>query len=154
MVPTKQLRHQSGCPEPGRPVSLGEVGEKCPRVHPSRLWQGTEGHVETPGSCLAKQLLLDIACVLPSRQNVSSHPHRDANAHRSAAKISYSGMGATAALKQDVGFRTHKQGRVGWWLLLPSLPPKLSHSGSHTQHFCDPHRGCHVDCESYRPRVV
>lgn len=155
MVPTKQLRHQNGCPEPGRPVLLGEVGEKRPHGHPSRLWQGTEGPAETPGFCLAKQLLLDVAFALPSRQDVvSSRSHRDGGVHRPAAKIISSGMDAAAMQKQEVGFCAHKRGRVGWWLLLPTPPPKLSRSGSHTERLGDPHRGCHVDCESYTPKLV
>lgn len=79
---------------------------------------------------------------------------RDANACRPAAKVISSGMDATAALKQEVGFCAHKQGRLGRWLLLPSRPSKPSLLGSHTGHLCDPRGGHHMDCESCTPRLV
>lgn len=126
MVPTKQLRHQNGCPELGRPVLLGEVGEKRPHGHPSRLWQGTEGPAETPGFCLAKQLLPDIAFALPSRQGVvSSRSHRDAGVHRPAAKIISSGMDAAATQKQEVGVLC-SQTRQGGVVVTPANPPPQS----------------------------
>lgn len=79
MVPTKQLCHQSRCSEPGGPASLGEVEGKCPHAHRSRLWKDTEGPVGMPGFPSAKQLLLVVACMLPSQGDVVSlHCHGDA----------------------------------------------------------------------------
>lgn len=103
--------------------------KESPRVHPWRLWQGTQGPGEAPGRCSAKQHWLDIARVLVSHgRNLVSY--RGVKAQRPWAQIIPPSMGATPVLKHR-GFLLHEPGRVGCWLLLPSLPQKLSHLGSH-----------------------
>lgn len=53
-----------------------------------------------------------------------------------------------------MGFCAHKW--AGWdgGYPCPPLPPKLSCWASHIGHLCDPHRGRHMDCESYTRKLL
>lgn len=109
-VPTEHP--QSSSPEPGTPI---------PR--PSQA--AVARHSRTCGGTRVLFSKTALACVLLSR---GRHLVLSLGCEGTEA---YSTDNCSCAEARGGGSLLHEAGRVGCCLLLPSLPPKLSHSGSH-----------------------